>query len=353
MSHTPAPSHAPGHRAAEALSPLQRGILLTLLYSDLFDYPLSRVELRRYLVYPGSEGEVDGALRSLLGPVVMENDGYLALKGRGPLVALRRERSKLAAGRWSQARRFARWLARVPFLRMVAVCGSQAVENPGRDSDVDFFLVTEAGRLWIVQVCTMLLRRLARLFAMDVCPNYLLTRDGLAMEERNLYTAREAAQAVPLWGEGVYDEFVAANGWIRSFLPNVDFKETRGRLEEVRRPRLTRWTEALLAGTLGELLDRLFHRLLLVYYPLRLAHHGWGRKELQRAYRRDRQTVVTGGYGRAVAQRFLAAAREGFGQWVDPRELERLFPEAGRDSPMAADSLYAGLFARRYGDADG
>lgn len=340
-----------------ALGSLERALLLTLVYSDIFDYPLSADELKRYLPVACRDAEFETALAVLEDEHVVNRDGLLCLRGREGNAEKRRRRAGIAAERWAKAERFASWLRHVPFLRMVAVCGSQAVDNADVKGDIDLFLITEPGRLWVVQSITMTLRRLGRLrFGIEICPNYLVTRERLEIEDRNLYVAREITQSVPLWGEEDHERFLGANDWIGRFLPQARLNGHRhptGRRlpRRVERPGPTRLLERLLGGRLGHLLDRAIHRTLLVYYSVRLRSRGWSREDIENAYRPDRQALITGGYAGAVARRFLEHARETLsltGDEVRGDEVRRYFFET--EGAEESDPHFAGIFAKRYGD---
>jgi hypothetical protein len=342
---------------SEPLSPLERAVLATVLYGDLFDHPLTVDEIHRYLVGVAcpDRRELERAVEALDGRYLGSGEGFVFWRGREAMIEVRRRRTRLAAERWPPARRFARWLGWVPFLRMVAVCGSQAVDNGDDDGDVDLFLITEPGRLWLVQSMTMVLRRFGRLLGIDVCPNYLLTTGALEIEERSLYAAREAAQAVPLWGLSAYARFREANRWIDGFLPQLAIGQ---RPVPEPRPRhlLTALLERLLGGRAGDLADRAVHRVLLAYYRWRLRRHGWHRRQIERAYRRDRQVVITGGYAAAVARRFVDRGTALLGGLLSADELRAVFfgpagdpAAASRADRVAPDPLYAGLMAARYG----
>ena len=333
---------------------LETAILLTSVYSDLFDYPLSEDELYGYLTIPCPDRrQFDRALAVLEQHPdrerrLVRRDGYLCRAGREGLADVRRQRYEIASGRWPAARRFGRWLARVPFVRMVAVCGSLAVENSSREGDVDLFLVTVPGRLWLVHTAAMILKRCARPFlGVELCPNYFLTTDTLEVAVRDLYTAREIVQAVPLWGDGVYHAFLDANRWIEDFFPQARLEDRRRFLETPPRRRLAGLGEALLGGKIGHLLDRFAHGCLLRYYGWRLRHHGWTRRDIEGAYSPDRQVVVTGGFSGAVAERFFEAAAG----LADRQELERWFYGAAppADREPSADPLYSGILRQRYG----
>ncbi len=336
----------------QELSSLQRAILLTVLYSDLFDYPLTEAELHRYLTvpHPGADA-FEAEMAGLTGRRITRTDGLICLRGREDIVDVRRRRGQTREQRWIPAQRFARWLRYVPFLRMAAVCGSQAAGNPRADADVDFFLVTEPNRLWTVQVCSMFLRRVASLLSVRICPNYILTKDSLDVTSHDLYHAREVAQTVPMWGGSTYAAFREANRWIERFLPNVAHADDRrDLLTEAKRPRLTRVVEWLLGGWPGNVLERTIHRLLLLYYPLRLYYLGWRREHFRRAYRSDRQEVMRGGYGPIIERAFRESAAAHLGDSMVDADVRRLFPPG--ESERRPDDLYARLFSERYGGAD-
>jgi hypothetical protein len=48
----------------------------------------------------------------------------------------------------------------------------------------------------------------------------MLSTDQLRLSERNLFTAHEVVQMVPLQPGSWYGAFLQANGWVRDFLPN-------------------------------------------------------------------------------------------------------------------------------------
>ena len=244
------------------------------------------------------------------------------------------------------------------------MCGSLAVDNAGDDGDVDLFLITAPRRLWLVQATTMVLRRLARRRGVPpLCPNYLLIDSDLRVGAPNLYLAHEVTQTRPLLGVAVHRAFREANRWTEDFLPQRTLDAVPMPPVTPREPSthwLRRSLEKLLGGRMGDLLDRLVHRLLLCYYRLRLRRHGWRRADLARAYRPDRQTVMTGGYMGAVAERFLARCSEVLD---DPERAGELFrrghrsasdasePAATADGADGGDPLYAGIFDQHYGGA--
>ena len=199
-------------------------ILRAVLYADVFDYALTLPQVHRYL-----EGEampleaVRQALVSspwLAGRVEMV-DGYVVASGRAELARERGRRAERARRLWPAAQWYGRWMARLPFARMVAVTGALSMDNVDGDDDIDYFIVTAPGRVWLTRAFSILLVRLARLAGTNLCPNYLLADSALLQERRDLFVAHELAQMVPLVGKAVYERIWAANVWLVDILPNV------------------------------------------------------------------------------------------------------------------------------------
>lgn len=201
--------------------------LASLAYADLFSYPLSAEEACRYQIGTNySLEEIESALRALseAGKAV-SGAQYFALLGRDSLFTERQAREQLSAIIWRRANYRATGIVRTPFVRMVAVTGALSMNNVSGRADIDLLILTEPGRVWIARRLLVLQVRLARFFGDDLCPNFILAADHLQLAQRDLFTAHELAQMVPVSGEKLYREMLARNEWARHFLPAA-FGET-------------------------------------------------------------------------------------------------------------------------------
>ncbi len=239
---------------------IETAILETVLYSDLFDYPLTHAELAHFLVRVRADGEtvctclgapryLDGRLRQI--------DGYVVACGREALIDRRRVRQAASARLWVRARRFARWLAALPFVRMVAVSGALAMDNSAAGDDIDVLIVSAPGRVWTARLFAVALVVAGKLFGDTLCPNYLVSENALALEQRDLFSAHELAQMVPLYGLPVYARMRAANAWVGDFLPNACAPLRRECEVRAGGPgrAVKRLAEWLLGGWLGDALE--------------------------------------------------------------------------------------------------
>lgn len=220
---TPGPTPANGD-VGDALHILETAILHTVAYADVFDYPLTAAEIHRYLEVPASLSRVQGAISNGLAASGRLDcrDGYASLPGREHIVETRRRRAERAQRLWARATAYGRWLAALPFVRMVALTGSLAMDNADANSDLDYFVVTAPDRLWLCRAMVIAAVRWAAQRGDTVCPNYFLSERALAIQEHNLFVARELAQMVPLYGLSVYERLRQANAWSMVFLPNAD-----------------------------------------------------------------------------------------------------------------------------------
>jgi len=220
----PAPGELPAETAAPANAPIEPAILKALLYSDLFDYPLTIAEIAHFLIgRSGSEAEVETALRSSawLSARIAAREGFFTLPGRESLVDRRRRCRRASKILWRKARFYAEILSRFPFIRMVAVTGALAMDNCKVGDDVDLLLATAPSRVWLARGLAVLVVHAGRFSPNTLCPNYVISEQALSLGPRTIYVAHEFAQMVPLYGREIHAKMLAANPWILELLPNA------------------------------------------------------------------------------------------------------------------------------------
>ena len=202
------------------LSFIDRAILETLVYSDIFEYPLQLKELHRFLperVDIEKLPRVIGSLHEQVG----KKDDYYFLAGREETVGIRKQREARSRKLLPRAIQYGCVLGSLPFIRMVALTGSLAVMNVSKDSDFDYMLVTAPGRVWTARVFALLFNRLVRPFGPAICPNLIVSETALEWPQHDLYSARELYQMIPIMGMDVYHRLMKANQWVREFFPNA------------------------------------------------------------------------------------------------------------------------------------
>ncbi len=246
---------------------IEAAILRTVLYADVFDFPLTAKEIHHFLIHdkPTSLEEVKDRLANSpwLRHKLESNGTYFAYQGRRQLFTTRQAHEKASQRLWPLALECGVWLARLPFVRMVALTGALAMHNASdEDDDLDFLLVTTDGRVWLARAFAILLVRIGRLRGVEICPNYVLAETVLEQQKRDLFMAHEVAQMTPLYDHYIYWRMRRANTWVSDHLPNADTpyhmvaEHPMGRGWML----LKRSLEMLLGGRLGDALERWEYR---------------------------------------------------------------------------------------------
>jgi hypothetical protein len=243
-------------RAEAGRAALERAIVQAVAYADVFDYPLTADEIHRYLVgVSASRGDVRGILHNRRPAELARSGRYFGLVGREAAVETRRARAANAAEYWRRAVSYGHAMSRLPFVRMVAVTGGLAMDNMA-DGDIDYLVITEPGRLWLCRALVVGLVRLAALKGTELCPNYFLSERALVLDERNLFTAHEVTQMVPLSGIETYQHMRDLNQWTATFLPNAAGAPRRISMAEADKPATRRLVEGTLRSRICAPLER-------------------------------------------------------------------------------------------------
>lgn len=213
-------------------SPLQKAILSTLIYSDLFDFPLTLEEIRTWLINYQisklSNFQIEEALRELKQQKKVGNMGrYYYLVGRPGIVKIRQRRESWSKEKIKLAVNLAEILRRIPFLKMVAISGGVASCNAEKDDDIDLFIITSSKRLFFTRALVILILKIMGKYrssdkiANMICPNMLISEDALEITPHDLYLAHEVLLIKPLVNKDqTYEKFIKANSWVREYLPN-------------------------------------------------------------------------------------------------------------------------------------
>ena len=222
--------------------PIERSILKTLAYADVFQWPLSLQELRFKLQDLRIENaDLSPELEKLIQKRKIERKNNLYfLFGKEFLVKKRLEREKWKEQKLKIAKKVASWLKVIPSILLAGVSGGLAVGNVSQDDDIDFFIICRRKTLWTTRFLATLLLDLmgkrrqpgSRFFKDKICLNMFVDEDGMVVpaKERDLYTAHEVIQMRPLWDRGVCHKFMTVNDWVVNYLPNFKFQSASWRI---------------------------------------------------------------------------------------------------------------------------
>ncbi len=209
-------------------------IRATVLYADIFNWPLKQKELTEWAI----KHDMRSIVRAPRG-IERTPEGYYVVKGNRHVVARRKKREQWSGEKWRIARRVGTWLRLIPSIQLVGVTGGLSRNNAADEDDIDLFCITAPKSIWITRMMAICivsflgLRRRPgeREVRNKICLNMFMSEDAVKVQkdEQDLFTAYEVLQMVPLWErERAYKKFLSTNRWVSNFLPNAWERRQQG-----------------------------------------------------------------------------------------------------------------------------
>lgn len=210
----------------------EQSILKTLLYADIFNFPLKKNEIWRFLI---TDRKINSNLLfkniSSINKFIEVKDDYFFIKGKSRLTNLRRKREKESLKKLLKARAIIEKISFIPTIKLIGISGALSMKNSDEDDDIDLFVISKKGFAWTTRFMLVLILILLRsyrhknskIFADKICLNMILDEENILFKKnnQNLYTAHEIVQLIPVLDKGnVYQKFISKNNWIKKYLAN-------------------------------------------------------------------------------------------------------------------------------------
>ncbi len=228
---------------------LERLILLTIIYYDLLNKPLTSFEIWKYLIKPSSLRTLDNfeqmpkcslfdVIDTLeksiyLNNLISQRNGFYFLKYRSDdFFHYGIKIQKICAQKIKKIRRYINLIKYLPFVRAIFLSGSVAMGYATERSDLDVLIVAKNRRIWLVRAMTAGVTFLFGIKRMPdelskykdkICLNHFITTESLSIPFQSIYTAQIYARLLPLYDEGNYfEKFYKKNQWIKNYLINYE-----------------------------------------------------------------------------------------------------------------------------------
>lgn len=216
---------------------LRRALLKTLAFHASWRHAPTGTELLATLEWNSvshpSHGEVAREIETLLseGRIFYRFGRYAIDSGAAANIETQRANEFWHARKLRAAGRVCRWLVRLSGVRFVALCNTTALGHAQDEGDLDFFVVTKAGKIMTTRGLAALPWRVLghrpgdKSAARDpVCLSYFIADDGLDLSGQMLkpddpYYRYWFLSLVPLFDDGVGEDLWRANTAITSRHP--------------------------------------------------------------------------------------------------------------------------------------
>lgn len=216
-------------------SQISQAIIRTVIYADIFSYPLTGNEIRTWLIGVSLRSGSKLPLKNI--KIIKKKRGYYFLINKESLVKIRKDRQKFSRKKMQLAGKTVKVLKIIPSVKFIGLTGALSMNNATQGDDIDLFIVTSPGLLWLTRFLSVILMELLRVRRRPddisvnnkICLNMLADTNHLALplSDQDLYGAHEVFQLKPLFDrENIYARFIYENNWAFKYLPNPRIRKS-------------------------------------------------------------------------------------------------------------------------------
>jgi hypothetical protein len=298
--------------AAILITDIQKEILKTLLYFDVFSYPLTSHEIYENTAVLTTHETIEHELRTLLSIGIIKQSSVFYSTSESIVTNTERrlEGNKQAEKMLVKANEISKKIFNFPFVSGVCISGGLSKNYFDANSDFDFFIITKPNRLWI---CRTLYILLFKLFSKEkqklYCLNYFISEADLKINDQNLFVATELAYLIPTVNHPLYKKLLQNNFWYKDYLMN---KNEIGSISNsgLQESTLKKIIEFFFVGKFGNWMDSVFLNLTLNRWRKKYPEMSSEDFELQFRSRKHVCKRHTYGYQNKVLQMFLDKVKD-------------------------------------------
>ncbi len=221
-----------------AYTEIEKSILRTVSFLDLFEYPLTIVQCWRLAYSLGGHGPVfslqqtEETLTKLaqLG-IVKQQNNFWQLANSPDYYEIRQERYRLAAAKFKKINFWINIFKLLPWVRLIAAVNPLGYRNAELGDDVDLLIIARQKRLWLTR---FYITGLAKLFGLrptpqhkqdKICLSFYLSDKHLnfndvLLDEQDIRFHFYFVQLTVLFNDGILEDCLDKNTDILSHFPN-------------------------------------------------------------------------------------------------------------------------------------
>jgi len=252
------------------MTDLEKTIYRTVAYFSFFSYPLTSFEIFKWQMSPERPYHLNEIIEVMdkstwLRSKLEHRRGFYAFRGSQikDQIRTRHKRFLNATTKYKKLERLLSFLSRLPNIQGVALCNTSVFHHTREHSDIDLFVISRPGRIWISRLVSvapmkLLRQRPGESLCNPIDISFFVTSDRLAIEDLKIdqtdpYLSVWTKSLVPLFEheEKLFAKFFSQNSWADQLLPNSSLAQRAFAKRTVAKARFPRvhlpesWAERL------------------------------------------------------------------------------------------------------------
>lgn len=215
---------------------LEKSILSTIVYFDIFNFPLTSFEIWKNL-YSKDEYNLKDIVDCLnnsdfLKLKINHKDSFYFLKNRESIIEKRKSNYLHSYKKYKNGMKFIKFISNFHFIKAVFIANSMSIDNARNDSDIDLFVITRKNRIWLARMVLVLIAQILNLRPTEkskkdkICLTIFLDEKNLNLKkvcaENDIYYIYWINQVVPIFDpSNIYSRFISENSWSREDIKNI------------------------------------------------------------------------------------------------------------------------------------
>lgn len=215
---------------------LEKAILSTIMYFDIFNFPLTSFEIWKNL-YSQNKYKLKEVMDCLddsdfLKLKLNQKDSFYFLQDRDFIVEKRKNNYLQSYKKYKNGIKFINFISNFHFIKAVFIANSMSIDNARNDSDIDLFVITRKNRIWLARMILVLIAQILNLRPTEkskkdkICLTIFLDEKNLNLKkvcsENDIYYIYWINQVVPIFDpSNIYSKFISENSWSREKIANI------------------------------------------------------------------------------------------------------------------------------------
>ncbi len=211
---------------------LDKAIVSTIAFFDIFSYPLSAFEVWKYLQKDTSYLQVILTLKVLEeNNIISQKYSFYCLKGEEDNFYIRQRRYNYTNNKIKIAKRWVKVFKLFTGLKFITLSNSIGSYNVREKGDIDLFIITKKNKIWSTRFILAVIGKIFNLRPYPenekdkLCLSFFVSEDNLNLEtyakENDLYFLYWLVNLNPIYDKNNYlEKLLKENNWIKSYLPN-------------------------------------------------------------------------------------------------------------------------------------